>query len=209
MKFEKEFKEAIIHLPSKEKDKLLLRLLKKDLDLANRLHFELLNTNTVEEERHSMEETIREKAKLMDERFYSPGYLNMDIRYLSGEVNEHVKKTKDKFGEASLNLLLLVEVLKHNNKNIMGATPGKARKLCVAIVARIFKVMLLIDKMNDDYLVEFEERLKELSDLFGQNHYLMQTAIHHGLDVNWLAHAEIPDNISEILKDLRNRGYLK
>lgn len=48
MTFPKEFKEALSHLPSKEKDKLVLRLLRKDLLLANRLLFELVNTNTVE-----------------------------------------------------------------------------------------------------------------------------------------------------------------
>ena len=52
--FHKEFKEALSRLPSKEKDKLILRLLKKDLVLANRLLFELLSTNTVEEERQKM-----------------------------------------------------------------------------------------------------------------------------------------------------------
>ena len=40
MTFDKDFKEAISHLPSSEKDKLILRLLKKDLVLANRLYFE-------------------------------------------------------------------------------------------------------------------------------------------------------------------------
>ena len=55
MSFPKEFKEALSHLPSKEKDKLILQLLKKDLVLANRLLFELVNTNTVEEQREKVE----------------------------------------------------------------------------------------------------------------------------------------------------------
>ena len=45
--FDKEFKTAIHNLSDVEKDKLILRLLRKDLDLANRLYFVLLYTETV------------------------------------------------------------------------------------------------------------------------------------------------------------------
>ncbi|MDT0642139.1 hypothetical protein RM553_04770 [Zunongwangia sp. F363] len=209
MKFDKEFKEAITHLPDKEKDKLILRLLKKDLTLANRLHFELVNTRSVEEQREKMENRIIERAKHMQETFYSVGYLNMDVRFLSGEITEHVKITKDKFGEASLNILMLNEVLKHNRSNILSATPGKARKFCTAVIARVFKIMLLIDKLHEDYMLEFEEGLKKLGNLIGENHYIMKAAIYNGFDVNWLLKAEIPEDIADIHKDLRNRGFLK
>jgi hypothetical protein len=55
MVFEKEFKEALLDLPIKEKDKLLLRLLKRDVPLANQLYFELVSTQTVEERRAELE----------------------------------------------------------------------------------------------------------------------------------------------------------
>ena len=58
MTFPKEFKEALSHLPSKEKDKLILRLLKKDITLANRLMFELVNTNTVDEQRNKIKKVF-------------------------------------------------------------------------------------------------------------------------------------------------------
>ncbi|WP_373057269.1 hypothetical protein [Zunongwangia sp. H14] len=209
MKFDKEFKEAISHLPDKEKDKLILRLLKKDLMLANRLHFKLVNTESVEDQREKMENRIIERAKQMQKSFYSVGYLNMDVRFLSGDITEHVKITKDKFGEASLNLLMLIEVLKQNKENILSATPGKARKFCVAVVARVFKIMLLIQKLHSDYMLEFKEDLKELGNLIGDNPYLMKAAINNGLDVNWLIQSEIPEDIVAMHKDLRARGYLK
>jgi len=49
--YTKEFETAISHLPAKEKDKLILRLLKKDLILANRLQFELVDNGNIEERR--------------------------------------------------------------------------------------------------------------------------------------------------------------
>lgn len=209
MTFDKEFKEAISHLPDKEKDKLILRLLKKDLLLANRLHFELVSTTSRDEKRRQLEERIINGAKRMDENFYSVGYLNMDVRYLSGEITEHVKITKDKFGEASLNLLLLIETLKNNNANIMSATPGKARKFCVAVIVRVFKILMGISKLDADYMLEFADPLEQLGNLMGQNPYIMKAAIYHGLDVNWLIKTEIPEDVVAIHGGLRERGYLK
>ena len=37
----------------------------------------------------------------------------------------------------------------------------------------------------------------------------MDTAIKHGLDVNWLVHSEIPEDIVAIHKNIKNQGFLK
>jgi hypothetical protein len=210
MQFDKEFKTAIHHLPSIEKDKLILRLLKKDLNLANKLLFELVDTSSATERRESVERHIVSNVNRMSKGFYSIGYLNMDVRYLSGDITEHVKITKDKYGEVSLNLLLLSEVLKQNKDNILTARPPvKLRKFCTAIIARIFKVLLLINKMDEDLLLDFKEDLMLLGGLMSKNNKLMNTAVKNGLDVNWLLNAEIPENINEIHKKIRAQGFLK
>jgi hypothetical protein len=208
MTFEKDFKEALSFLPDKEKDKLILRLLKKDKILAERLYFEMVSPTNLEDKRSQMEESIKERTKLFEKECYSVGYLNMDIRFLSGDITEHVKITKDKFGEASLNLLLLMEVLKHNNSHISKATPRKFMKIGVALIARAYKILVLIDKLDQDYLLELEENLKELGRLIGENPPLMKMAIFCGLDVNWFIRVEIPENISDIYKHVRAEGYL-
>ncbi len=208
--YTKEFKEAISYLPSAEKDKLILRLLKKDLVLANRLQFELVDGNNLEERRNAMETHIINRVKKMSENFYKISYLNMDVRYLSGDITEHVKVTKDKYGDASLNLLLLIEVLRQNKDHILTARPPvKLRKFSTAIIARVFKVLLLINKMDDDLLLDFKEDLKTLGQLIGDNDKIMKTAIKNGLDVNWLINAEIPDNIVSTHRELKNNGFLK
>ena len=58
MKFDQEFKDAISRLPGKEKDKLILRLLKKDISLANQLYFQLVESRSVEELRTEVELAI-------------------------------------------------------------------------------------------------------------------------------------------------------
>lgn len=209
MTFDKNFKEALSHLSDTEKDRLILRLLKKDVTLANRLRFELLSTVTVDERRREVEKRIKQQVVHFSANFYSVGYLNMDVRSLSGEINEHVKITKDVFGEVSLNILLLNETLTLNNSKIQRATFGKAYKFCMAVIARVFKILLLINKLDVDYRVDFEEGLKTLNTLIGANHYLMKTAIQNGFDVNWLLPDNVPEDIVAIHKQLRTNGYLR
>lgn len=208
--FTKEFKEALSHLPDIEKDKLILRLLKKDILLAERLLFELVDTKSVEERRKILGNKIINQVKKITETFYSIAYFNVEVRWLSSEITEHVKITKDKYGEASLNLLLLNEILKLNKTNILTARPPvKLRKFSVQLIARVFKVLLLINKMDADLLLDFKEDLMLLGNLISDNSKIMNTAIHHGLDVNWLLKAEIPNNIIMIHKEIKANGFLK
>ena len=205
----KELKKAIQELPSAEKDKLIFRLLRKDNDLAKRLHFELVDIETVDDKRLAFKNLMIEKIGSYSQRFYSVGYLLQDTRYMSGDISHHVKITKDKFGEISLNIKMLIEVLKHNNERIQNEKYSKSYTLCIYIIARAFKILLLINAIDDDYFIELKEDLSLLGQLIGQNHSLMKTAIHHGLDVNWLISGEIPNDINAIHKELKQNGYLK
>lgn len=210
MTYPKEFKEAISNLPSKEKDKLILRLLKNNLPLANRLLFELVHTDTVEERREKVEESLRSRISRNKENYYSVGWLNMDVRDFSGIINEHVSMTRDKFGEAHLNLIMINEVLRLNKNFILnGKPPRKKRKFCVAVIARAFKILLLIKKLDQDYFIEFEENLIQFGKHISENKDLSKEAINNGFDVNWLLNAEIPEDIVAIHKEVRAQGFLK
>lgn len=209
MKLPEELKNAVSQLPSKEKDKLIFRLLRRDTDLANRLLFELVSDDTVSDRRAELKKKLKADIERATNRFYSPGYLNMDMRYMSGAISEHVRITKDRVGEILLNLYITNEIVKKNGEKILRFSYGKAHKFCIGIVARVFKVMLLIRKQHSDFMIEFEDDLRALGQLMGDNPYLMQTAIHNGLDVNWLLQADIPEDIETIYKDLKAKGYLK
>lgn len=207
--FSKEFKKAIQELPNSEKDKLIFRLLKRDLDLANRLYFELVDVETVEDKRAAFEIEMLRKINYFSERFYSVGYLLQDTRFLSGDINNHVKITKDKFGEISLNLKMLNHLLTINNKRIETVTYSKAYTLCIYVIARAFKILLLIKAIDEDYFLDFKENLSTLGKLIYDNPFLMHTAIDNDLDVNWLILGEIPENIVAIHKEIRANGFLK
>ena len=209
MAFDPEFKKALQLLPDSEKDKLILRLLKRDLNLANKLRFELVDTESVQDKREQLKNNIIRRIQLATDRYYSVGYLLMDIRDISGEINQHVAITKDKFGEISLNCLMLQQMLELNNERIGAEKYGKAYNLCIYIIARIFKILMLIQKQHEDLHLEFNDDIATLGKLIGNNHHLMKTAILNGLDVNWLIEFNIPNNIADIYKTLRENGRLK
>ena len=207
--FSKEFKKAIQELPNSEKDKLIFRLLKRDLDLANRLYFELVDVETVEDKRTAFEIEMIKKINYFSDRYYSVGYLLQDTRFLSGDITNHVKITKDKFGEISLNLKMLNHLLTINNKRIETVTYSKAYTLCIYVIARAFKILLLIKAIDEDYFLDFKEDLSTLGKLIYDNPFLMRTAIDNELDVNWLISGEFPNNIAAIHKEIRANGFLK
>jgi len=194
MTFDKEFKEAIINLPESEKDKLLLRLLKKDLNLVNQLTFRLLTDQDEVRLRNNVENEIIQELKRFKNHNFHPGWLMMELRGLSGMINEHVNTTKDKFGEISLNIYMLTHTLKNFNDDLDECSPKNSLKLNEYIVNRSLKILVLISKLHEDYILEFEDSLLKLGKLFGDNHNLMMTAIHHGFDVNWLLKINHPFN---------------
>ncbi|RUT80194.1 hypothetical protein DLK05_01830 [Ancylomarina longa] len=209
MKLDNKFKEAISNLPSNEKDKLLFRLLKKDSNLVNRLYFDLIDNKSIESRRQEMETHVLKQINKMTNGYYSPGYLHMDMRYLSGEITEHVRITRDHFGEVSLNLLMLNGVLQSNSRKIADEPYGKAYKCCMYIITRTFKILTLINKLHEDYFIDLKNDLQSLGNQISENEYLIKLAIQNGLDVNWLISVDIPDNIVQIHKDIRSQGFLK
>jgi hypothetical protein len=209
MTFEKDFKEALSNLSPVEKDKLILRLLKKDIILAKRLQYELLSEESVEDKRNQLQEILDKKIESAVNHFQSPGYLSMDIREMSGMITEHVKITKDKFGDIWLNLYMLTKLVPNLEKQLTYHSKRQNDKFYIPALARIFKVLMGIVKLHEDEQYEFKENLELLGNSIGDNHNFMMTAIHNGLDVNWLVRNEIPENIDEIYKHIKNNGFLR
>lgn len=209
MKFEQDFKDAISELPDKEKDKLILRLLKRDIPLAKRLYFELVSTQSVEEIRAEVELSIQKSLQRISQPYFGIGDLMMELRGLSGEISAHVNTTKDKVGEVSLSIQLLNLALQDFIPGIDRSTPVKAHKICVYIVSKCFKILILIQALHEDYRVEFREDLEQLGKLVGQSHNLSFTARHNGFEVNWLTSGEFPENMKEIHAGIRKQGLLR
>jgi hypothetical protein len=208
MKFSYEFKEAISNLPDKEKDKLILRLLKKDLSLADRLNFELLQPLSIEDAR---ENTWKEVQKILNygSIFHSPGIAMMYLRDASGVINEHVSITKDKYGEIHLQLNMLSYFFQHQKERYNRFSDGPTKKLNNYIIARLYKLLGQMNSCHEDQLYDFKEITEKIGNNMSEIPTLMKTSIFNSFNINWLFDHQIPENIVQIQKDLRANGYLK
>jgi len=204
-----EFKKALQELPEKEKDKLIFRLLRRDMDLAEKLHFELVDTDSIEDKRRNMETIISNDIKRFSENFHSLDYIAIEMRRISGKISHHVKITKDQFGEISLNLQMLNEVIEQNTFSLSHSKPQKLAKFYNYVIVRAFKILLLINSLHEDFKEDFKEDLKKLGANISSNKMLLKTANYNSLDLNWILEAEIPENILQIHKEIKSAGFLK
>ena len=204
-----EFKKALQELPDKEKDKLIFRLLRRDLDLAEKLHFELVDTDSIEDKRRNMETVISKDIIRFSENYHSLDYIALEMRRISGKISHHVKITKDKFGEISLNLQMLNEVIEQNTFSLSHSKPQKSIKFYNYVIVRGFKILLLINLLHEDFLLDFKDDLKKLGANISSNKMLLKTANFNSLEINWLLEAEIPENIAQIHKEIKAAGFLK
>jgi len=166
VKIEKELKQAIVEMPEKEKDRLLLRLIAKDLNLLNQLQFKLLEgEGATQERKEEVKNYIHRRASYYPGHYYSPGYLMMEMRDCSGMINDYRSITKDKIGEIELQLDMLVSLLEPNIKKLVNAPPRKMVKFTPYVVKRAGKIVGMIEKLHEDYHLEFADTLKRLGEL--------------------------------------------
>ncbi|MPS66419.1 MAG: deoxyuridine 5'-triphosphate nucleotidohydrolase [Chryseobacterium sp.] len=208
MEYSKEFKAAISNFSSVEKDRLIFRLLKKDKLLSKKLYFELIDPENTDQKRTQMEENIREKLMLLNKYLSNHKYYLMHIRKISSEITEHLKVTTDKYGEVSLNLFLVNEILE-NNDQLNNQRFDNVYKLYLYLINKIIKSFLLTKKLDEDYWMEIDEYLREIRQKITDNHYLKKLCENNGINLNWFATEKIPANIDQIVKDLKTQGFLR
>lgn len=209
MKIETEFKEAILAMPEKEKDKLLIRLIKKDKVLVNQLYFQLLETKSVEVFRTELEEKFQKIVTAVKNRFYSSDIYLQEVKEMSGMINELVSTTKDKYSEPYLNLKMLILSLSNLKEELNREMPNKSYAFNIYVIVRSFKILTQIKAMHEDLQYDFKEDVETLGELIASFPNIMKLSIYNGLDVNWLINFKIPEDIVVIQKDLRARGFLK
>lgn len=203
MEYSKEFKAAISNFTSQEKDKLIIRLLKKDRILSHRLYFELIDEETEDDKRSQMETIVKNEVEAAAKRYGRTKYLLPNIRKISAKITEHVKITTDKFGEVSLTLLLIAEVLKNMPKT------GDHYKLYIYLLNKIYRSFILTRKLDPDYYLELKEDYKAVHDLILENKRLEDLTLHNGIFLSWFNPDNIPEHIDRILKDVKAEGLLR
>jgi hypothetical protein len=151
-KLEKDLQLAILSMPQKDKDKLLLRLVGKDDILIQQLQFTLVEEGTTVEFRRDEVRTAIDKLYRLDAM--SSGYLMMDMRYLNSDISRHVRVTKDKYGEVELTLKLLKDCFEKQLKWISKYN-SKTDTLTNYVVKRTDFLMKKLVKLHPDIQFDF------------------------------------------------------
>jgi hypothetical protein len=188
VKLSSELKKAISALSAKEKDKLLFRLIPKDELLVAQLEYRLLEEEaTVEFRRDEVRNIIERSVQRAANNYYSPGYLLLDLRAISGRINRHVKITRDKYGEIDLNLHMLNRTLELLGGHLRFASPWHSRTLNEYIAKRVLKLQKLLEKLPEDYHADFRPAFQELADELGQLGNFTRVAKNLQLDLGSLS----------------------
>ncbi len=162
-KLDEQLKAAILQMPVKEKDKLLLRLVTKDAKLIRRLTFELLEGGETRDERAAeLKEQIRHNLGEVDQRGTTPGYLLLYLRHWNARITEHVQATKDKSGEVSLTLFLLAEAFRSHWDTLRRFPDRRSDTFAPYVVRRTKTLLGKAEKLHEDYFIEFRRDLNEL-----------------------------------------------
>lgn len=173
-----ELKEAVLNLPQKEKDKLLVRLVGKDKMLMKQLHFQLL------EDQIDLEDRIEKLKERLTALFAEgrnsvkniPVYSNYKelqslIRQASGIINEHEKITKDKYSEIDCRIYILNDAFRRFPRLFEKSGVHSAFKLHDYVKARIKITTNKFEKLHEDLQFDLQESMEEM----------MAFAMEHGL----------------------------
>ena len=158
-KLEKDLQAAILSMPQKEKDKLLLKLIAKDDILTQQLQFMLVEGNASVDFRRDEVRAIIDKLYRTDA--YSSGYLMMDMRYVNAEITRHIKVTKDKYGEVELTIKLLKDCFEKQLKWIQKYS-SKSDTLSNYVAKRTDFVLKKLVKMHPDIQFDFHADMNTL-----------------------------------------------
>lgn len=163
---------AVLNLPLKEKDKLLMRLISKDKMLIKQLHFQLL------EDEVDLEERIIKLRDELQQLFDNGGFhvfnaanlnnftgLNKLVKQASGMVNEHEKVTKDKVSEVEFRIFILEQAITNYPALYVSSFQSSAHKLHKYIAGRIKHALGKYHKIHEDYQFEYREHFQHILDL--------------------------------------------
>lgn len=174
-------------MPEREKDILLIRLVSKEPTLMAKLKHQLL------EDEVEMEQRRDEIMQQMEDTFtrdgfafwtHTPGLVMMVMRDFSGDINKHVKITKDKYGEIAL-LTRLVNLPFREQYDILKDNAHRADKFAAYACRKAQIVFNKLEKFNRDYYLDFEKEVNEMLDYLKNYPPSAKLMDEYGLPQGW------------------------
>lgn len=162
-KLDEQLKAAILRMPVKEKDKLLVRLVMKDQKLIRRLVFELLEGGETREERAAeLRELMTQKLSPIGAEHLTPGILLLELRFWNARITEHVQATKDKPGDVILTTYLLAETFRRHMVMLRSFSERRHVTFAPYVVRRTAMLLKKAALLHEDYFIEFRKDLNEI-----------------------------------------------
>ncbi len=164
-----ELKAAILGLPDKEKDKLLIRLINKDKMLIKRLHFQLLEdeadlSDRIDDLRERLVQLFELSTKSIRNQAHQSNIIALTklIRQANGMVNEHEKITKHKLSEIEFRILILQQSFEHFSAVISREDLAASRKLHQYIAGRVKYIIGHANKLHEDLRFDYQDDIQKL-----------------------------------------------
>jgi hypothetical protein len=156
---DKELRKALLALSPARKDKLLLQLLGSNQLLQEQLRFELLeDPDALDDRREALRGQVRATAKGF---YYNASELLSSLRQLCPLFSTHAKVTHDAYGETGLLLLLVREVLQHQQEMVQ-VLSGANEALSLFLAKRAEEALQKLQKLHEDLHVEFIDEVNEM-----------------------------------------------
>lgn len=158
-KISKELEEEIKHsLTQKEKDKLLLRLIRKEPLLIMELDYRLMLT---EEEREIYYERHREYIEISYRYSNTLGWAWDAMRSNNGDITRYKRISKDKLGTTKL-VVFMLNTFFRDCEDLLDTEYRKKKQFAEYIVKRVSTVLKDLEKINEDYYMEITDEVNEL-----------------------------------------------
>ena len=160
--------------------------------MAEQLIFKLLEQGTSAEDRRTdLAKDIQQFLTDYQKYYYSPGYLLLELRSLSAKITQHVKTTKDKYGEIALNFTMLNTALETFGDKINKVRPHRSRTLNSYVLNRAVKLIGLLRKIHEDYRLDFSDAMMTLGKHIQRIEAMNRMAKDFDLDMEILLSGEV------------------
>jgi hypothetical protein len=161
--------EAILQLPQKEKNKLLIRLINKDELLIEQLQYKLLE-NT-ESDLIFRRSEIKEQISNTFESYSIPYFKDLlyFVKAAVSLINRHYKVTKDKKGE----LELLIHLYLQSQSAVQGIKNNWRdqvfrEKFQVYSMTKTKKMNTLLNDIHEDFRIEFDDHIELIENFIAE-----------------------------------------
>lgn len=149
-----DLRKALLQLPQKEKDQLLVRLVAHDAVLTEQLHHRLLEgPEGLAERRAALRQQVDDPVRGYHQ---TPNDLLVILRQLQARLAYHARITEDAFGEVELSLRLLANVF-HHQPEAVARLHGPTQPLLQHLVRRTQDALKQAEKLHEDYHLELAE----------------------------------------------------